>query len=97
MSGKALTEPSEKKLAAAIAAAKQEEAKLLGKLKFRRADLDKAKADLGLAVRDGLSQERQVQLQIDIDVVQVDVDAKNRSIRTSLKIRDKTSSDCLRN
>ena len=76
LSKQQLTEPSEAKLSAAIAAAKQAEAILLGKLKFRRADLDKAKADLGLAIRDGLSQDRQAQLQVEIDVVQVDVDAK---------------------
>ena len=51
LSGKKLSSTSEANLAGEIAAAKQEEAKLLGSLKFRRADLDKAKADLGLAVR----------------------------------------------
>ncbi|MDE0734446.1 MAG: hypothetical protein OSB47_01405, partial [Pirellulaceae bacterium] len=51
------------------------EDKSLGSLKFRRADLDKAKADLGLAVRDGLGQERQDELQEEINKVQIEVDA----------------------
>ena len=58
--------------------AKQSEAKLLGILKFRRADLDKAKADLGLAVRDGLSQSRQDALQKVINEVGEDVSGKTR-------------------
>ncbi|MFP6601021.1 MAG: hypothetical protein VB862_00695, partial [Pirellulaceae bacterium] len=86
---KQLAEPSEAKLSAAIAAAKQAEAKLLGKLKFRRADLDKAKADLGLAIRDGLSQDRQAQLQVEIDGVQVDVDAKTADYDKSKDTRQK--------
>ncbi|MFP6576686.1 MAG: hypothetical protein VB912_16115, partial [Pirellulaceae bacterium] len=86
---KQLTEPSEANLSAAIAPAKQAEAKLLGKLKFRRADLDKAKADLGLAIRDGLSQDRQAQLQVEIDGVQVDVDAKTADYDKSKDTRQK--------
>ena len=92
LAGEALAEPSEKKLAAVIAASKQEESQLLGSLKFRRADLDKAKADLGLAVRDGLGQERQEELQKDIDLVQVDVDQKTAAYEQAKDKRQKLQS-----
>lgn len=92
LAGEALAEASEKKLAAVIAASKQEESQLLGSLKFRRADLDKAKADLGLAVRDGLGQGRQEELQKDIDLVQVDVDQKTAAYEQAKDKRQKLQS-----
>ena len=92
LAGEALAEPTEKELAAVIAAAKEEESQLLGSLKFRRADLDKAKADLGLAVRDGLGQGRQKELQEEIDRVQVDVDQKTTVYEEAKDKRQKLQS-----
>ena len=63
------------------------ESRLLNDRKFRRADLDKAKADYGLGIRDGRSSERLASLRAIVDRVQADVDALNLAYESVSQLR----------
>ena len=65
------------------------EDKSLGSLKFSRANLDKAKADLGLAVRDGLGKVRQDELQLEINDKQATVDDKTKEYDLAKDVRQR--------
>ena len=65
------------------------EEKSLGSLKFSRANLDKAKADLGLAVRDGLGKVRQDELQLEINDKQATVDDKTKEYDLAKDVRQR--------
>jgi len=71
------------------------ESRLLNDRKFRRADLDKAKADYGLGIRDGRSSERLASLRAIVDRVQADVDALNLAYESVSQLR--IDLDALRN